>query len=130
MHSHTLALALILTCSARQSVRRPGSGSKGKLSAHQLSNASCDRKRITCEKNEMYRSITGVCNNLENPHLGAANSKISRFIEPEYYDCQEMPKGGYENNERPQRRRQSSKFTSDQGCRGRNQNVPNAWEVS
>eukprot|EP00091_Calanus_sinicus_P013295 TRINITY_DN2955_c0_g2_i1.p1 TRINITY_DN2955_c0_g2~~TRINITY_DN2955_c0_g2_i1.p1 ORF type:complete len:245 (-),score=34.30 TRINITY_DN2955_c0_g2_i1:352-1086(-) len=135
MQCHTtLILALVLTSSARQAVRRPGSGRKGKIPDHQLSDASCDRRRITCDKYEMYRSISGLCNNLENPHLGAANSKISRFLAPEYYDCQEMPKGGYQDNESPQRRRhrgrQSRKFTSTPGCRGSNQSLPNAREVS
>ena len=39
-----------------------------------------------------YRSITGACNNLENPHWGAAMNGHERFINPDYADGISAPR--------------------------------------
>ena len=69
----------------------------------------------------MYQTITGVCNNLKNPYLGASNSLLKRISAPEYYDCKEVSKGGYVDKSMPH-----PPFS----CPGRSQNLPNVREVS
>ena len=41
---------------------------------------------ITCKKCAKYRSINGVCNNLNTITLGAAGIAMRRFIPPAYAD--------------------------------------------
>lgn len=40
-----------------------------------------------------YRSISGVCNNRQNPRWGAANTAMVRWLPAEYDDGQREPKG-------------------------------------
>uniref|UniRef100_A0A672J9W0 Thyroid peroxidase n=1 Tax=Salarias fasciatus TaxID=181472 RepID=A0A672J9W0_SALFA len=40
-----------------------------------------------------YRSISGVCNNRQNPRWGAANTAMVRWLPAEYEDGQREPKG-------------------------------------
>uniref|UniRef100_A0AAY4C8U2 Thyroid peroxidase n=1 Tax=Denticeps clupeoides TaxID=299321 RepID=A0AAY4C8U2_9TELE len=40
-----------------------------------------------------YRSITGLCNNRNNPLWGAANSALARWLPAEYEDGESQPKG-------------------------------------
>ncbi|KAB7503847.1 hypothetical protein Anas_09729, partial [Armadillidium nasatum] len=42
--------------------------------------------RMTCDPNHPYRTITGMCNNLINPQLGASNTPFARFLTPDYGD--------------------------------------------
>ncbi|XP_053175818.1 eosinophil peroxidase [Scomber japonicus] len=42
---------------------------------------------------ERYRSITGECNNRQNPRWGAANVPYSRWLPPEYEDMWGAPRG-------------------------------------
>ena len=71
---------------------------------------------------------------MKNPYLGASNSIINRFLEPEYYDCQGIPKGGYEASDAIQKnepfRKRTKLSRSILGCRGSNQSLPNVREVS
>ncbi|XP_076834778.1 thyroid peroxidase isoform X2 [Brachyhypopomus gauderio] len=46
---------------------------------------------------EKYRTISGVCNNRNNPLWGAANSVLARWLPAEYEDGESQPKGW--NNE-------------------------------
>ena len=124
---------LIFSTSARR-IRRPGGGHRRNIPFHATNNDACDGKKIFCDKNKMYRTITGVCNNLKNPYLGAANSLLTRLLAPEYYDCKEVPKGGYVDKNKPQslNGRQGRKFWKHlpHTCPGRTQNLPNVREVS
>ncbi|KAJ8286765.1 hypothetical protein GJAV_G00043040 [Gymnothorax javanicus] len=40
-----------------------------------------------------YRTITGVCNNLRNPRLGASNTAFARWLPAEYADEISQPRG-------------------------------------
>ncbi|XP_026057745.1 eosinophil peroxidase [Carassius auratus] len=40
-----------------------------------------------------YRTITGHCNNRENPQWGAANTAYTRWLSPEYEDPRGAPRG-------------------------------------
>lgn len=48
--------------------------------------------RTTPNLNE-YRTITSVCNNLNNPRLGSANTPFTRWLPAEYDDGISQPKG-------------------------------------
>lgn len=41
---------------------------------------------------ERYRSVTGVCNNIEHPHWGAAMNAHHRFMAPDYADGISAPR--------------------------------------
>ena len=43
-------------------------------------------------KVERYRSVTGVCNNIEHPHWGAAMNAHHRFMAPDYADGISAPR--------------------------------------
>lgn len=40
-----------------------------------------------------YRTATSICNNLQNPRLGASNTPFTRWLSPEYDDGISQPKG-------------------------------------
>ncbi|KAM8873228.1 eosinophil peroxidase-like isoform 1-T1 [Synchiropus picturatus] len=42
---------------------------------------------------DKYRTITSVCNNLQNPRLGASNTPFARWLPAEYDDNISIPKG-------------------------------------
>ncbi|XP_030626180.1 thyroid peroxidase [Chanos chanos] len=44
-------------------------------------------------RSSKYRSISGLCNNRNNPHWGAANSALARWLPAEYEDAGSQPKG-------------------------------------
>uniref|UniRef100_A0A3P8UIK8 Thyroid peroxidase n=1 Tax=Cynoglossus semilaevis TaxID=244447 RepID=A0A3P8UIK8_CYNSE len=46
-----------------------------------------------CPVTSKYRSISGLCNNRENPLWGAAHTPLVRWLPAEYEDDQEEPKG-------------------------------------
>ncbi|KAK7904613.1 hypothetical protein WMY93_017220 [Mugilogobius chulae] len=45
------------------------------------------------QHHQKYRSITGVCNNRQNPLWGAANTALVRWLPAEYEDDEREPKG-------------------------------------
>lgn len=48
---------------------------------------SCPRLKIPkCDPRAPYRSIDGLCNNLQNPLWGAFLHAYQRFLKPEYSD--------------------------------------------
>ncbi|XP_069575830.1 thyroid peroxidase [Brachyistius frenatus] len=49
----------------------------------------------SCEQSHpsQYRSISGVCNNRQNPRWGAANTALVRWLPAEYEDGEGEPKG-------------------------------------
>jgi len=53
--------------------------------------------RVTskCDPNERYRTISGSCNNLENPLWGVAGSPLNRLLDPDYSDGIGEPRGGF-----------------------------------
>ncbi|KPP67656.1 Mpx protein-like [Scleropages formosus] len=40
-----------------------------------------------------YRTVTGVCNNLKNPRIGASNTPLARWLPPRYEDGISQPVG-------------------------------------
>ncbi|XP_029900405.1 thyroid peroxidase isoform X2 [Myripristis murdjan] len=42
---------------------------------------------------DKYRSISGICNNRQNPHWGAANIALVRWLPAQYEDRERQPKG-------------------------------------
>ena len=48
---------------------------------------------------QIYRTIDGTCNNLENPFLGAADTALVRLIPAEYEDGISSLRGGLQNRE-------------------------------
>ncbi|KAK2842367.1 hypothetical protein Q5P01_012567 [Channa striata] len=62
----------------------------------QVTGCSAELQKPACPRDclsERYRSITGECNNRENPRWGAANIPYSRWLPPEYEDVWGTPKG-------------------------------------
>ena len=129
------------------SLRRPGvRGFGGVIPSHAINNHACAGTEVQFLEHEIYRSIDGVCNNLESPYLGAANSVLGRFLEPEYQDCRETPRGGfkdgdlYENRIKRESQRQAQLNIDIRevqnrmfGCpysRASSQQLPNVREVS
>ena len=133
---------LIAASLAHKQLRRPGGGGKGGyLSHHPINNAACQNTKVKCNKKDKFRSIDGVCNNLAKPYLGAANSKMGRIFEAEYFDCKGTPKGGYDdesflqNSFVIQRDKQEPNYNATTrtlwgNCRANRQQLPNAREVS
>jgi len=62
-----------------------------------------------------YRSITGACNNLENPHWGAAMNGHERFINPDYADGISAPRANSQGAPLPSARTVSSSVHQDKG---------------
>ncbi|XP_029378326.1 eosinophil peroxidase [Echeneis naucrates] len=62
----------------------------------QVTGCSAELQRPSCQTDclsERYRSITGECNNRQNPRWGAANIPYSRWLPPEYEDAWGTPRG-------------------------------------
>ncbi|XP_078113281.1 eosinophil peroxidase [Sander vitreus] len=62
----------------------------------QVTGCSAELQRPSCDTDclsERYRSITGECNNRQNPRWGAANIPYSRWLPAEYEDVWGMPRG-------------------------------------
>ncbi|XP_075993791.1 eosinophil peroxidase [Genypterus blacodes] len=62
----------------------------------QMTGCSSELHRPSCPSDclsERYRSITGECNNRQNPKWGAANIPYSRWLPPEYEDVWGTPRG-------------------------------------
>uniref|UniRef100_A0AAQ5YZW9 Myeloid-specific peroxidase n=1 Tax=Amphiprion ocellaris TaxID=80972 RepID=A0AAQ5YZW9_AMPOC len=51
----------------------------------------------TTQNLNKYRTVTSVCNNLQNPRLGASNTPFTRWLGPEYDDGISEPKGWDQN---------------------------------
>lgn len=54
----------------------------------------------SCDSKSLYRTITGVCNNLEHPYYGSSQTAFSRLLPAAYEDSLSEPrrksvKGGY-----------------------------------
>ena len=62
-----------------------------------------------------YRSIEGVCNNLEHPHWGAAMSAHSRFLAPDYGDGVSEPRLSSQGFPLPNPRSVSTAVHQDDG---------------
>ncbi|XP_015916569.2 peroxidase-like [Parasteatoda tepidariorum] len=57
-------------------------------------------KPVKCELNR-YRTLTGMCNNLEHPSWGSARSSMIRYLPPEYADGIAEPKRSVDGGELP-----------------------------
>ncbi|XP_028413497.1 lactoperoxidase-like [Dendronephthya gigantea] len=43
-------------------------------------------KANNCDRNSVYRTIDGKCNNLNNPLFGSASTALTRFLPAQYFD--------------------------------------------
>lgn len=59
----------------------------------------CGKRQATCDSSSRYRSFDGLCNNLENPDLGATVTPFRRLLRPAYGDGQFLPRGVTEYTE-------------------------------
>ena len=48
-------------------------------------------------QNEIFRTISGGCNNLLHPSQGQASSMLRRFLPSHYSDNMGLPRGGYQS---------------------------------
>ncbi|XP_059079533.1 myeloperoxidase-like isoform X2 [Tigriopus californicus] len=56
---------------------------------------ACSEDEIKCDPTDPYRSISGICNNLENPKWGAMSTKFRRFLPASYADGISIPRGDF-----------------------------------
>lgn len=61
----------------------------------------CQLPDINCDTNSKYRSVDGTCNNVENPHFGAADVPNARLLPPVYHGDIDEPRGGLEGTGLP-----------------------------
>ncbi|TRY95993.1 hypothetical protein DNTS_002156 [Danionella cerebrum] len=62
----------------------------------QVTGCSAEMLKPVCKSDclsRRYRTITGHCNNRENPHWGAANTPYARWLSAEYEDARGAPRG-------------------------------------
>jgi len=52
------------------------------------------RVNTKCDRDDRYRTVSGVCNNLQNPEWGSAFQELMRLIPPAYQDNIQNPRGG------------------------------------
>ncbi|XP_008940061.1 PREDICTED: myeloperoxidase-like, partial [Merops nubicus] len=50
-------------------------------------------RSIKCPDNDIYRTITGECNNREHSQLGSSNGAFARWLPAEYEDGVSVPRG-------------------------------------
>ncbi|XP_016358440.1 eosinophil peroxidase-like [Sinocyclocheilus anshuiensis] len=89
----------------------------------QVTGCSSETLRHVCKSDcvsKRYRTITGHCNNRENPQWGAANTPYARWLSPEYEDPRGAPRGWnpqhtYHNHTLPPVRVQDSLRNTDGG---------------
>ncbi|PRD29059.1 UNVERIFIED_CONTAM: Pxd [Trichonephila clavipes] len=60
-------------------------------------------KPVKCELSR-YRTLTGMCNNLEHPSWGSARSSMVRYLPPEYADAIQEPRKSVDGSELPSAR--------------------------
>ncbi|KAG8258778.1 hypothetical protein J6590_024090 [Homalodisca vitripennis] len=69
------------------------------VSATRLTEACPAAMELPCEPHK-YRALSGHCNNVQNPHWGAAGARYIRFLPPDYADGVSLPRGVITNNKR------------------------------
>jgi peroxidase len=59
-----------------------------------LSGCHQHKRRVNCSQRCLkYRTLDGVCNNLEHPHWGSANTQLRRLVKSEYENGFNTPRG-------------------------------------
>uniref|UniRef100_A0A8C8BK50 Lactoperoxidase n=1 Tax=Otus sunia TaxID=257818 RepID=A0A8C8BK50_9STRI len=53
-------------------------------------------RSIKCPKHDIYRTITGECNNRKHSHLGSSNRAFARWLPAAYEDGVSVPRGASE----------------------------------
>ncbi|NXI94015.1 PERM Myeloperoxidase, partial [Psophia crepitans] len=53
-------------------------------------------RSIKCPKHDIYRTITGECNNRKHSHLGSSNRAFARWLPAAYEDGVSLPRGASE----------------------------------
>jgi len=66
-----------------------------------------------CSANDRYRSMSGACNNLDNPLWGVAGAQLVRLLPPDYSDGIGAPRGGFNYSSLPNPRWMSQKNHPD-----------------
>ncbi|XP_023338409.1 chorion peroxidase isoform X2 [Eurytemora carolleeae] len=59
------------------------------------------RPTSVCDPTERYRTITGSCNNIDNPTWGMPGSQLHRLVSSAYSDGIGEPRGGYNSRTLP-----------------------------
>jgi len=72
------------------------------------------RVRVKCRPEDRYRSISGACNNLENPEWGTAGRQLVRILPPDYEDKRDEPRGGLNSRTLPNPRWMSQRNHPDE----------------
>ncbi|XP_078511438.1 myeloperoxidase-like [Lissotriton helveticus] len=57
------------------------------------SGCASETRMIQCPKSDVYRDITGACNNKRKPWLGAADRAFARWLPADYEDGISLPRG-------------------------------------
>lgn len=60
-----------------------------------MANFACsgEAENMECDPDAHFRTISGICNNLEHPTFGAASTKLKRLLPPAYADRRGQPRG-------------------------------------
>ena len=77
---------------------------------HQLNNPRQKQSGPVCDVDSAFRTLSGECNNLNNPGWGAAGAYFQRFIHNAYQDRKGVPRGGRSPSNLPSPRIISRKF--------------------
>ena len=54
-----------------------------------------ESQQVNCDREAPFRSITGVCNNLDQPKWGVPNKPMIRYVPADYEDGLGVPRGGF-----------------------------------
>lgn len=89
---------------ARELFHKPGSILNKDEMARILQESGCvevtmQAPNCTTPEIKLFRTVTGVCNNLENPFFGAAHTPFSRLLQPQYEDGLSQLRGAMQNME-------------------------------
>ena len=69
-----------------------------------LSSTEC----MVCNPGDVYRTISGCCNNLAQSNYGRANQPLIRYMDNAYSDSESLPRGGLSASTLPSPRKVSS----------------------
>ncbi len=75
----------------------------------------CERFGFSYVRMSDFRELTGMCNNLEHPHWGAAMNGHHRFLAPDFADGISAPRASSSGRPLPSARAVSSAVHGDHG---------------
>ncbi|UYV81041.1 hypothetical protein LAZ67_19002604 [Cordylochernes scorpioides] len=80
------------------------------------------RPDVKCEMSR-YRTLTGMCNNLEHPSWGSARSVFARYLPPDYSDGINEPRNARDGSDLPNPRVVSFMTHHDMSVRDQRHNI-------